>query len=514
MNAVRFRSILFDGEPQAPVGETAAEPEFFGDLKLDKVVAAIVAGYDEYDLVPFFYAPLHEVAAVEYRHEVLRDLERAAVREPVEEFGRKMRRMRMHLALVDKLRYHYEKQRWFLDAVHGYCRAVARLADRLSQVDLGSRGMRAFRDHLGGYADSTGFHTLVSDTCGLREELAKVRYCVQIRGARVTVRRYAGEADYSTDVEKTFARFKQGSVKDYTVMFRDEGGMNHVEAQVLGCVARLYPETFRILDDYCERHREYLDETIGRFSREVQFYLACLDFVRRISAAGLTFCYPEVSTRSREIVAENAFDVALATTLVPERKPVVCNSFELRGKERVIVVTGPNQGGKMTFARMFGQLPYLAGLGLPVPASRARLFLPDRVFSHFEREESLATLRGKLDDELVRIHGILERATGNSVIVMNESFASTTLNDARFIGTRMLRRILRLGALAVYVTFVDELASLDQAVVSMVGAIVPGDPARRTYTITRRPADGLAYAAVIAARYGLTDAALRRRIAR
>ena len=74
-----------------------------------------------------------------------------------------------------------------------------------------------------------------------------------------------------------------------------------------------------------------------------------------------------------------------------------------------------------------------------MPARGRVLVLPDRVFSLFEREESLARLHGKLDDELVRIRDVLARATSRSVIVMNESFASTTLSDARFIGTEVLR---------------------------------------------------------------------------
>ena len=96
---------------------------------------------------------------------------------------------------------------------------------------------------------------------------------------------------------------------------------------------------------------------------------------------------------------------------------------------------------------------------------------------------------------------------------MNESFASTTVNDALFLGSEILRQITERGLLGVYVTFIDELASLNDACVSMVATIVPGNPAERTFTIVRRPADGLAYAVAIAGEYGLTYQRLRERIA-
>ncbi len=509
---MRFHSILRDGPGSGVDGEQPTEPTCLADLNLDQVLESMTPGREQYDLKPFFYAPLHDVAAVRYRHDVLRDLEKKPVFEAVAAFARHMRTMRDYIAQARKLHHRYQQERWYLDAAEVYCTAVRSLAEELAHLDVESRGFQAFREYLAGYTGSDGFTSLEAETQQLKEALDGVRYAVRIKGDRVTVSRYGGEADYSGEVAATFARFQQGAVKDYRAKLPNWAEMDSVEARVLDLVARLYPEVFSALDEYLARHRAYLDRTIGVFDREVQFYLAYLDYISRFTSAGLPFCYPQVSTRSKEVYADAAFDLALANRLVPEGSAVVGNDFHLEGPERTVVVTGPNQGGKTTFARMFGQLHYLASLGLPVPASRARLFLPDRVFTHFEREEDLATLHGKLEDDLLRIHDILQQATGDSVVIMNESFTSTTLADALFLGTEVMRRLTRLGSLGVCVTFVDELASLDESTVSMVGTVVPEDPAVRTYRIVRKPADGLAYAWAIAEKYGLTYHRLKERL--
>ena len=67
-------------------------------------------------------------------------------------------------------------------------------------------------------------------------------------------------------------------------------------------VAKLYPEIFTRLADYCWRNNStYLDETIDRFDREVQFYVAYLDYLAPLRRAGLSFCYPDAFlTRARK----------------------------------------------------------------------------------------------------------------------------------------------------------------------------------------------------------------------
>jgi DNA mismatch repair protein MutS len=510
--ACRFNSLLFDGSPKEIAGDQE-DRSFASDLNLDQVVAKIAGVREEGDLITnLLYRHLDDVDTVRYRQEVFQDLEDAACIERLRHFTDLMRQVRDHMAQVTKMRYDYQRQGWLLDAAAIYCDAVRALADDFASLQLRSRALLAFREHLSAYAASSEFTTLAADTRDRKDALGQIRYCIRIRGGRVDVSRYENQDDYSAEVLATFQRFKQGAVKDYRVTYRTWPGMNHVGAQILERLARLFSAEFSALDEYCRQHAGFFDETVRRFERELQFYLAYLDYIGPLRAAGLNFCYPEVNATSKEIFATNTFDLALAKKLVSEGKPVVLNDFRLDGPERIFVVSGPNQGGKTTFARTFGQLHHLAGVGCPVPGNTARLFLFDRLFAHFERKEDLAKMSGKLEDDLVRIREVLQAATPNSIVIMNEIFTSTTLNDARFLGKKAMEKIIQLDLLCVYVTFVDEMASLGDSVVSMVSTIDLENPAERTYKVARGPADGLAYALAIADKYNLTYEKLRGRV--
>jgi DNA mismatch repair protein MutS len=499
-----------------PQGDAKAEmteaPAYFADLNLDQIIASITIGKQEYNLAPFFYESLKSRETIEYRQDVMRDLENEAHYNAVTEFANTMRSVREHLDQAGKLHYKYQKEAWLLDAVELYCRGVERLLSKFRETTPSSPGLFGFFTFLVEYTGSLAFQRLLNEIAKLKAKLSSVRYTMLIGNGVITVSAYHDEPDYGAEVQADFEKFKQGAASDHNFKFRDFVQMNHIEAGVLDRVARLYPDLFAELDEFNTRSRNFFNPTILHFDREVQFYIAYIAHMRHISGTGLKFCYPRVSAECKEICVTDTFDMALAKLLLDKHLPIVTNDFFLNGRERIIIVSGPNQGGKTTFARTFGLLHHLAAIGCPVPGTSAQLFLFDRMFTHFEKEEEVQNLRGKLHDDLFRLHKTLGEATSDSIIILNEVFNSTSLSDAIFLSTKILTKIIHLDAICVCVTFIDELAKLSETAVSMASNVKPDNVAERTFKVMRRPPDGLAYAISVAEKYRLTYKQLRERL--
>ena len=134
---------------------------------------------------------------------------------------------------------------------------------------------------------------------------------------------------------------------------------------------------------------------------------------------------------------KGAFDLALACKLVGENSTIVCNDFYLEGKERVLVVSVVNQGGKTTFARAFGQLHYLASIpwGVRWLGREADLFFFSTGSLRISKRKKILQLFAvSWRMTLCESVPFLTRRRQSSVIIMNEIFNSTTLRDAIFLG--------------------------------------------------------------------------------
>jgi DNA mismatch repair ATPase MutS len=488
-------------------------PECFRDLNFDQLVSTITSGFEEYDLAPYIYSPLNDVESITYRQEIMEELQHPLVLEAISSFSLQMRAIRERLLELKSVEfYKIAAQRRFLEIVRIYVEATSQLSLDLSQLSLQSRGIRAFLDYLQEYIASATFQVLANEVQQITDLFSQIRFSLVLNGGSITVCPHKEQQDYSTVLEEEFEKFRLDSALSVQLQTRQWNGMNHVEAQIQERVALLFPNHFERLNHFYESNKDFLDETLVRFEREIQFYIAYLRYIEIVRQKGLQFCRPTLATRSKTIASRGAFDLVLARKRAEENAETVTNDFFLRDEERVLVVSGPNQGGKTTFARMIAQMHYLAALGCIVPGIECQLFLFDRIFTHFEREEDPANLRGKLQDDLVRMHQILTNATPDSLIVMNETFSSTTLKDALSLSEKIMKKICELDLIAVWVTFLDELASYSSKTVSMVSTVDPNDLTTRTFRFERRPPEGLAYALALAQKYRVTYENLKERI--
>ena len=181
-----FHSILFEFLDSGNFGGKIEPPGFFRDLNLDQIVDAITTGREEYNLKPFFYTRPPNLTAIGYRQEIMQDLESEPLFESIKSFSNRMHTMRGHLAAAENWRYKYSKERWFLDAVEIYCEAVENLLHDLNQASPNSRGLLAFREHLAQYAESDCFKMLLREAKTVKSDLSAIRYCVLIKGSRVS----------------------------------------------------------------------------------------------------------------------------------------------------------------------------------------------------------------------------------------------------------------------------------------------------------------------------------------
>lgn len=493
-------TLLYPVPPGAAELDPHPPADTLGDLNLDQVFAAISAGFEQYRFDEIFESPSHDLSVIGHRHDVFEDLDSGATAQVIRSFVKDAAVVRARLA--EKLYDPMQAQRWFLGAVSGHCAAVLAASEGLDAAPVRSAGLLGLRDRLTEYRQDPGFASMRDEASRLEQGLDDLRFVVHARAGKITVAAPADEPDFAGSVLDTFARFAGPDASEDREESRGAHQLDRVEGAVLHMLAQLFPRLFTDITEFCRAHSGFLPAWHREAEREAAFYVQYLDFMRMLRPVGVRWSLPRLScdNRAERIVA--GCDVALALHRDADDR-CVTNDLELNPPEQILAISGPNQGGKTTTARMFGQLHYLASLGLPVPAADAALFLPDSVYTHFERAENIETLTGKLEDELRRAKTLLAAATGDSLVIFNETFGSTSLADAYALGATILRQVIDSGALGVYVTFVDELTRLDAHVVSMMSTTDPADDAVRTFKVVRKRADGKVHAAAIARRYHL-----------
>lgn len=264
-------------------------------------------------------------------------------------------------------------------------------------------------------------------------------------------------------------------------------------------------EVFEGLERFEEIHEGFFAPELLQFEEEVQVYLSAGKFFGEMIKYGFSFTDAQLSEEdNREFYLYQNYDVALACKYCFTPEKVISNDCHMTPEERLYVITGPNQGGKTTFARAVGQAVYLNQMGFPVPGTKAALPAFSVLLTHFPAEEELESGAGKLKEELGRLEPMLCTEKTKGFVILNELFTTATTYDAKIMGTDVIRRFLDRDFSGIYVTHLKELADCDERVVSLVAQVEDSDSRARTYHVKRAQAQGLAYAQTIADRYRLS----------
>ncbi len=181
---------------------------------------------------------------------------------------------------------------------------------------------------------------------------------------------------------------------------------------------------------------------------QLKFFVGCTRLHRKLAALKVPVCYPELSDNRQYHEASMLVDAGLALKdgNVPAGNDI-CIS-----KKRLVLITGPNQGGKTTFLRSVGIAQLMAQCGLFVTARQYACPVFTGIFTHFPNGEDAGMRMGLLEVELNKLSKLVDALKPGALLLMNETFQTTTPGDAKLLAQEIVPALMEAGVIVLFVT--------------------------------------------------------------
>jgi DNA mismatch repair protein MutS len=408
-----------------------------------------------------------------------------------------------------------------------YVSCVSDLHAALRAEPLESQGLCALRDHLAARVADPQFESLATELPALREQIDRVRSVTigvnldgDLRPTAATLVAINAEpfSGPRTLTHRLFGRDGVSAMPGATAL-RSISERSPQTDPLARDLEKLLAETVQPVAAGLERFGRINARPLAALEPEIAFYIGAIRLAKRLTACGLPVCLPEIDDSRHRLIA--AYNPSLALQLdiaAGESAPVVSNPIDF-DDGRIVVLTGPNRGGKTTYLRAVGVNQVLFQAGIYVAAEAARLTPADVILTHFPPAEGTEPGGGRLDDEARRVREIFAAATRDSLLLFNEPLTSTGEREAQQLARDVVRALRLLDARTIYVTHLHALAgeadTLNRepggTVVSWVAGVAADE--QRTYAIRRGPPLDSSHAAAIAEQQGITYAQLARQLA-
>lgn len=297
----------------------------------------------------------------------------------------------------------------------------------------------------------------------------------------------------------------------------------HIESSVTGgdllsgamekAVTGILKKVVKDIQDVLRKYVDISGYSLSSLSPELTFYIRWATLIRKVQKCSLPICKPKIlPIEERRLHTEGMYNMKLAIKAVKDDKEeIITNALDFDDAHRIYIMTGPNRGGKTTFTQAVGLLFLLAQNGIAVPAENFEFSPCDTIFTHFPADENKTVDLGRLGEESVRLSEIMKKATGQSLVLLNETLATTNVEEGVYLARDIVRFLSFIGVRSVYNTHMHDLArhledfNDSTEMKSRVDSLVTGiENGKRSFHVSISPPQNVSYAHDIAVKYGIT----------
>ena len=548
-------SLLYPPSVSIRKGDGTCEltPSVWQDLGLDQILSAFTGNKDyQKDIQEIFTRLISDPEVIRYRQDIIDDLSGNPTL---------VERLTFLLPIIDSLaRFSYRSEQgtnslyevtWRMGELQNIIDCIDGLVEILLEVKerLESQGFRLLLAEVLKVREKPTYQNLVKELPGL---LSKMRACTSLTiGVNLDPSMRPVQATLLSVNDKPFTSQSMlnklfGIVKEnegiaplHSVPQREVSGqfafpispelgwaVEPMMVPLFSDLAKILEKTTIPIANKLKQYAELQSDLLIQLRQSLIFYLGALRFIQDLRRRGLPICRPEIAATSDHLcMVQESYNVNLALrswSLGSEENlspSIITNDIDIGPNGQILILTGPNQGGKTTYMVGVGIVQVLAQIGCFVPGRHAQISPVENIFTHFPLEEKPEKDAGRFGEEAMRMGKIFKQVTRHSLVLLNESLSSTSFGESLYLAQDIVRILRRIGARAIYSTHLHELANCvealnqsvsgDSKIVSLVSSPVDEDSQtslteiKRTYKIETRPPLGQSYAREIAGRYGI-----------
>ena len=238
--------------------------------------------------------------------------------------------------------------------------------------------------------------------------------------------------------------------------------LKEIEEKILGAKEKLVDVEY---DLFC-RIREEVAQQVIRIQKTASI-VSILDVLCSFATVAVNNKYvkPEI-TQDGVIDIKNGRHAVVEKALKNEQF-IPNDSYLNNESDRFLIITGPNMAGKSTYMRQVALITYMAQLGCFVPADSAKISIVDRIFTRIGASDDLAMGQSTFMVEMQELSNILENATKNSLIILDEIGRGTSTYDGLAIAWATVEYIAdkeKVGAKTLFATHYHELIELESKI--------------------------------------------------